>query len=535
MGLKKGYFKGLQNGVNNSPIRKDRNGVDKKKSIVDPRNTYTTEEIQSLDPRQVTPQMVNQMNAPTTEQDYNARTYIRPYANNKDDDTTLEKGVNFAYNNPNTISMAMKIPYLKERLIEETKDKMRASGGSGSTNLKSLDPSLQKENYELYLKEYNQEVADGYTLPPPNTFEDYVTESTSDNTYDGTSLGANSNPWNDTKANPIDQFFSKEDLYEKSPYTPKSDFYEWQNRYSVKGKDFDKNANNFQIGKNMGTDLTRELAFKGYEKNKPKNIKETEEIINKGNNPSFEQRQELNDWNESFDSKSQEDAYNKTNYYDNLTNAQLVPFQIENSMMQTPYFQNLNAENEGYRGQDYGQMGGYAPNPVMDEAFESLYSGEKPVIYGSGAEDGQVSNFMNTDYGRQRTGFGMDNKLPYMSTSDSWDFQATGKGGYDDNWSEGGGEPTSEFKQSQLVNQVAQEAGAGGFKLYDRFYFTPDKYKDYIKDEDVDFMQEFYGADMGDNLNNIKPEMLEEVILTTKRNEKKSPGSTKFNRLNNKE
>ena len=48
--------------------------------------------------------------------------------------------------------------------------------------------------------------------------------------------------------------------------------------------------------------------------------------------------------------------------------------------------------------------------------------------------------------------------------------------------------------QAQLLSRASRDQGAaGGFKTYDQFFFTPDKYKDYISDEDKEFMQEFYG------------------------------------------
>ena len=536
MGLKKNFFKGLQNGLNTSPIKRE-NGVDKKQKVIDPRKKYSTEELQKLDPRNITAQMASNMEAPTSKQDYNARTYIRPTANNKENSTTFEKALNFSYNNPSTISMAMKIPYLKDKLIEETKNKMKESSGGSKVNLQNYDSGFQEKSYNEYLKDYNDQKADGYVLPDPETFEQHVANIfPSNNDYDGDANIYGDNSWTKSNSNPIDQFFSKAgtDLYKQSPYKPKSDFYEWQNRYSVKGDEFDKNANNYQINNAMGDQLTEELAFKSYsEKNpKPSDILKIEKLLNNGNLLTDDQREKLRNYDNNVSFNINEERQGKVNDYDKLTNAQLVPFQIENSMMNTSYFKNL-VENQGIsRGKDYGQMGGYKPNPVVDKAFESLYSGETPVIYGDGKEERQTTDFMNTDYGHQRTGFAMDKKLPYMSISDSWDFQATGKGGYNDQWSSDYTEVSDQYKQAQLVNQVAQEGDlTGGFKLYDRFYFTPDKYKDYIKDEDVEFMQEFYGADVGNNIDNMQPEMLEEIILTTKKNEKKSPGSTKFNRL----
>ena len=173
MGLKKNFFKGLQNGLNTSPIKRE-NGVDKKQKVIDPRKKYSTEELQKLDPRNITAQMASNMEAPTSKQDYNARTYIRPTANNKENSTTFEKALNFSYNNPSTISMAMKIPYLKDKLIEETKNKMKESSGGSKVNLQNYDSGFQEKSYNKYLKDYNDQKADGYVLPDPETFEQHV-------------------------------------------------------------------------------------------------------------------------------------------------------------------------------------------------------------------------------------------------------------------------------------------------------------------------------------------------------------------------
>ena len=90
---------------------------------------------------------------------------------------------------------------------------------------------------------------------------------------------------------------------------------------------------------------------------------------------------------------------------------------------------------------------------------------------------------------------------------DPWDFQAHGEGGWSKKWagdeigqdlsskyySEDMDAAKRDYMQAQLLNRASRDLGGkGGFKVYDRFYFTPDKYRDYIKDKDVDFMKEFY-------------------------------------------
>ena len=44
-----------------------------------------------------------------------------------------------------------------------------------------------------------------------------------------------------------------------------------------------------------------------------------------------------------------------------------------------------------------------------------------------------------------------------------------------------------------MLNRGARALGGGSVKFDDTFYFTPDKYRDYIPEEDIEFMQEFYG------------------------------------------
>jgi len=89
-----------------------------------------------------------------------------------------------------------------------------------------------------------------------------------------------------------------------------------------------------------------------------------------------------------------------------------------------------------------------------------------------------------------------------MSVWDANDYQTLGKGGWLAKWEKDNPNATEQEKdqakrgymQAQLLSRASRDQGAaGGFKTYDQFFFTPDKYQDYISDEDKEFMQEFYG------------------------------------------
>ena len=112
------------------------------------------------------------------------------------------------------------------------------------------------------------------------------------------------------------------------------------------------------------------------------------------------------------------------------------------------------------------------------------------------------------------------------------------------------GDVGTEFKQAQLLQHAGELANAGGFKLYDRFYFHPSKSgkRDLIEDKNIPFAQEFYGSHKyGDeetmtenNPDWIQPELLDEVVINVSKKdieekEKKSPGSTRFEVLKNRQ
>jgi len=104
---------------------------------------------------------------------------------------------------------------------------------------------------------------------------------------------------------------------------------------------------------------------------------------------------------------------------------------------------------------------------------------------------------MGVDYGGMRAGLSTDNNLPYASIQDVFDFNVHGEGGYDQKWGPGFDyeedyDPRS-YQRAQLLNRGARALGGGSVKFDDTFYFTPDKYRDYIPEEDIEFMQEFYG------------------------------------------
>jgi|TARA_R110001606_G_scaffold396040_1_gene569418 hypothetical protein len=570
MALKKNFFKGLQGGVNHSPIKmhnanhspplpgpagiganlvnkafsrllgnKRTEEQEKNLKLNENARQMTTQEVINTDPKSLPMSQVDGLKAPVSQEDYNAAAYIRPYDNNSSGKGLLSKALDFGYNNPNLLDFAMKIPGVSNLISEKAKSQMKKSEGASKVNLDYDNPKLQKKEYENYKKEFFEENSYIDSLKNLNEaqqaayLKDYgidiksLTGSSSDSliseedfrksnipteSYDGTFGLSNAGHWSTegnksrVDATPIDQFWSKKDLYKlQEKYNPKSNYYDWQKTYSLKGDDFDRNKNN----KDISTNQAYEFLF--------------------DTDPNFE------------------DNYEQTNHLGlegKLTNEQMVPFILENTMINNPYSKNAQENYFNKNGQEaeVKAYGGTKNNPFMDKVFNDLYAGkggyfdsknnkyvEQPgPMYGSAQEDVAISNLMNNDYGRSKVGFGVDDKLPFMSISDSWDFQTTGKGGYN-NWSSSERDVSDEYKQAQLVNQVSQNLGVGGFKQYDRFNFTPDKYRDYIPDNDVNFMQQFYGSNKYDNdeemrKNNpnwVQPEMGEHAVVNAKRGNKK--------------
>ena len=233
--------------------------------------------------------------------------------------------------------------------------------------------------------------------------------------------------------------------------TAKSEIYPWMKSYSIKGDDFDKNL---------------------------------DEKVTEGS--------ELFMTQVPLDATDEE--YNKVyDEFANRTRRQNMPFFIDHIMSQTPeYRQNY---SQGKNLDDYGNFVGKPGEDNLNNAYNDLYKGK--TFYGSGQEDSIVSRVMGVDYGGMRAGLSTDNNLPYASVQDVFDFNVHGEGGYDQKWGPGFDyaedyDPRS-YQRAQVLNRGARALGGGNVKFDDTFYFTPDKYRDYIPEEDIEFMQEFYG------------------------------------------
>ena len=241
-------------------------------------------------------------------------------------------------------------------------------------------------------------------------------------------------------------------LIPQTRYKPKSDDYEWLDTFSMK-KGFDQNLN--RIDTTSG--------FEGT--NNEGGVEQLDEGLYK--NP-------YRSYRENFPSMVRNVMENSKIYYDDEGN--VIPDK------------------------------GFNPDKSTEENFRDLYKGK--TFYGTGDENVQVGRgYFGTDLGGARIGLGEDEKLPYASVWDPWDFQAHGEGGWTKKCADEIGQNLSneyhseemdaakrDYMQAQLLNRASRDLGGkGGFKVYDRFYFTPDKYQDYIEDKDVDFMKEFYG------------------------------------------
>lgn len=549
-----------QNTTNNNH-RLDRNGriVSPVKQSSDPRDpNYVSEEasrLSKLDPRDITLDDVVNLPRPVTKADYNLRHKIRPKFAENPDAGMEEKLMNFVYDNPWALSVAMKTPGVNNIVKDQIKEYMgRSQGGAGTT----LD------DYNKYVERIEKENAEELAIQKEHpsyepqideilSKEDYYEEYKGDVDYKGEGFFGDTHWRGKDAAQPVDQFLSEQPLYKEATNAPKSDFYPFMKRYSVKGDDFAKNLD--QVNPDLASDFI-------YEDLAGVAPWDTPEWDNMSEN---EKRTAEKNYESNVNEMSQ------------LTNRQMVPYLLDKIMMQTKDFAGVDytgtseddlpyfiKDSDAWRGRDYGVYGGEKANPIIDKAFEQLYSGnyQSPytttpgIMVGRNEEDGLISSFMNTDYGRVRAGLGMDDKLPYASISDSWDFQATGPGGYGQNWDAGEvavnedgeiiGDVGTEFKQAQLLQHAGELANAGGFKLYDRFYFHPSKSgkRDLIEDKNIPFAQEFYGSHRyGDEEtmteNNpawIQPELLDEVVINVSKKdleekEKKSPGTTRFETL----
>lgn len=433
--------------------------------------------------RNVDPRLVGRLDDPRTAEEYYGSFDINPNLE-LENPSWLDKGVKFLYDNPIIGKVASKLPIAKTIYKKGTEFMMNKSGGMGGgfTDRELYDPEYQaqikeekqslKEQYEsgdLTKKQYEEELS--YLKPEAYTGSDQV-------------------GWKDYKGDGSDENIVKHyldgsgNLKPQTRYSPKSDDYHWQDTYSLKGNAFDKNLDRI--------DTTS--AYQGYDKD---------------GNPLPEQT-----------------------YRENFPNViEQVMGRTENVNMLPPS-EIIDAE-DGYT-DEY--------NKTMNNAWSDLFGGK--TFYGTGEENAQLNRgYLGADLGGSRAGLAADGKLPYMSIWDSYDFQAHGEGGWNKKWAHSSldedvyGDSDSgkrDYMQAQLLNRASRDLGGkGGFKVYDRFYFTPDKYRDYIKDDDVDFMKEFYNiAHAGDDQSqwtqpveiNVSKKELEEK-------EKKSPGSTRFEAL----
>lgn len=245
-----------------------------------------------------------------------------------------------------------------------------------------------------------------------------------------------------------DQFLSSKDLFKIQDEAPKSDDYGWMKTYSLKGDEFDKGID--------AVDTTSNYELYGRD-----GLIKPEALESDASN------------------------FDKRTYRENF------PYALADVMRRT----------EAYDDRGDLKDSGYNPNKSMEENFKDLYKGK--TFYGTGEENINLGRgYLGADMGGMRAGVSTKDNLPYMSVWDANDYQTLGKGGWLAKWEQNNPNATEQEKdqakrgymQAQLLSRASRDQGAaGGFKTYDQFFFTPDKYKDYISDEDKEFMQEFYG------------------------------------------
>ena len=386
-------------------------------------------------------QDVSKLPDPRTAEEYDASFSINPNlnkqfseweANNPNDIGILDKVIQVAYNNPGiTNFLTKKFPKLARGAMDLA---MQASGGGADAF--NLNDAVNKYFGKRILSgELSDEDAEDRELYPA---EEYT--------------GSYRTEWRPEPLNINKAFLGDIDpRLTPSSRTAKSEIYPWMKSYSVKGNDFDKNLDVKDVDPELystqvGVDATDE------------------------------------EWENVYDE------------FANRTRRQNMPFFIDHIMSQTPEYK------EKYADKSNIDLGGYfegvADKNNLNNAYSDLYKGK--TFYGSGDEDGIISRVMGVDYGGLRAGLSTDNNLPYASVQDVFDFNVHGKGGYDQKW--GGGFDDSEnveydprsYQRAQLLNRGARALGGCNIKLSDRFYFTPDEYRDYIPEEDIEFMQEFY-------------------------------------------
>ena len=168
--------------------------------------------------------------------------------------------------------------------------------------------------------------------------------------------------------------------------------------------------------------------------------------------------------------ESDSSNFNKRTYRENF------PYALADVMRRT----------EAYDDRGDLKDSGYNPNKSMEENFKDLYRGK--TFYGTGEENINLGRgYLGADMGGMRAGVSTKGNLPYMSVWDANDYQTLGKGGWLAKWEKNNPNATAQEKdqakrgymQAQLLSRASRDQGAaGGFKTYDQFFFTPDKYQD---------------------------------------------------------
>ena len=163
-------------------------------------------------PTNYTQKQVLNADPPITEEAYNEATYMRPTANSETDfsagDSLNERLMNFAYNNPALLNMAIKTPFVGDMVIDQVKGFMGKSGGSSVYN----DKHNKDDSPTEYTGSFNTPVwAEGRS--PDVT--------------------------------PINQLFTNDDLYQRAnTYNADLAYGDFMPYYSAKGTEFDANIDN---------------------------------------------------------------------------------------------------------------------------------------------------------------------------------------------------------------------------------------------------------------------------------------------------
>ncbi len=391
----------------------------------------------------VDPGFVGRLEDPRTAEEYYGSFDINPNLELKDP-SLMDKGVKFLYDNP----MIGKIgSYIAPNIYRNLTEKVMGYTGGQGGNFNQEDVELKEKHYQE-MKDYYTEQLNAGDI----TQEAYDKEML--NIRPAGYTGGDEVGWRDEKINLARKYLGGDGggLVPQTRYNPLSDDYGWLDTFSMK-KGFDQNLDR----------IDKTSSFEGTT-NEPNN----EDVLDVGlyRNP-------YRTYRENFPSVVENIMENTKIYYDER--GDVIPDK------------------------------GYNPDKSTEENFKDLFKGK--TFYGAGDENEQVGRgYFGIDLGGARIGLGADGKLPYASVWDPWDFQAHGKGGWSRKWADELGQNLSneyyskemdaakrDYMQAQLLNRASRDLrGKGGFIVYDSFYFTPDKYRDYIKDKDVDFMKEFY-------------------------------------------